>query len=270
MERDRPPEPGSSASGEDDAGEFERLLLEYIDRLNGGEMLDPERIIRTHPQHGPDLVRHLEVFHGMVRAVPEPVLGTLGDYTLRRQIGRGGMGIVYEAWQNSVDRPVALKVLPAGIAADERALQRFVREAKTAAQLSHPHIVGVHGMGVERDTPYYAMEFVEGETLARLLAEARPSFGATREELAFYSNVAKAFADVADGLQHAHARRVIHRDIKPSNLILDRGGRLRILDFGLARLEGQESLTQTGDFVGTPLYMSPEQAQVRKIPIDHR
>jgi serine/threonine protein kinase len=120
------------------------------------------------------------------------------------------------------------------------------------------------------------MEFVEGETLAQVLGklktaepEADTPFG-KMNQVGYFAAFATAFADVADGLQHAHPKGIIHRDIKPSNLILDGKGRLRILDFGLARLEGQESLTLSGDFVGTPNYMSPEQARRRKIPVDHR
>jgi hypothetical protein len=180
------------------------------------------------------------------------------------------MGVVYEAWESSMDRRVALKVLPPGIAADERALQWFVREARTAGQLSHPNVVSVYGMGLKDQTPHFAMEFVEGETLAQVLArlkgakaDEKTAFGFPRDDVAFYSTLARAFADTADGLQHAHAKKIIHRDIKPSNLILDSEGRLRILDFGPARLEGQESLTLSGDFLGTPQYMSPEQARRR-------
>ena len=120
------------------------------------------------------------------------------------------------------------------------------------------------------------MEYVEGDTLAQILAkieEAKPqtetSFG-PKDDADYFVKLARAFGDVADGLQHAHSKGVVHRDIKPSNLILDGEGRLRILDFGLARLEGQASLTLSGDFVGTPLYMSPEQARRQKIAVDHR
>ena len=121
------------------------------------------------------------------------------------------------------------------------------------------------------------MEYVEGETLAQIVArekdalpEEKTAFGFPRDDVAYYSTLARCFADVADGLQHAHSKGVVHRDIKPSNLILDAEGRLRILDFGLAHLEGQESLTVSGDIVGTPQYMSPEQAKRHKIPVDHR
>ena len=100
--------------------------------------------------------------------------GTLGDYTLRRQIGRGGMGVVYEAWQNSMNRQVALKVLPKAIAVDTKSVTRFVREAQLAGKLDHPNVVHVHAMGLEEQIPYYAMEFVEGETLAQIIAR-RPT-----------------------------------------------------------------------------------------------
>ncbi|HAK97196.1 MAG TPA: hypothetical protein DCM87_19955 [Planctomycetes bacterium] len=276
MSNDRDPRPGE---GDGSSEALDRLVLEYVDRLNAGEKLDRAAIERAHPAEAVELLGRLEAFVELgdeLRAGGES-LGTLGDYTLRRRIGRGGMGVVYEAWENSMDRRVALKVLPPGVAADERALQRFVREAKTAGQLNHPNVVSVYGMGLREQTPYYAMEFVEGETLAQILTRVRDAspgaptpFGVSREDQEFHLRVARAFADAADGLQHAHARGVIHRDIKPSNLILDREGRLRILDFGLARLEGQESITVSGDVVGTVQYMSPEQAQVRKIPVDQR
>jgi serine/threonine protein kinase/Tfp pilus assembly protein PilF len=261
----------------DSSGGIDRKVGEYVDRINSGSSIDPIEVLAENPIDGPEILERLERFIDSfaVARTPDP-LGTLGDYTLRRQIGRGGMGVVYDAWQNSLDRQVALKVLPAGIAADDRAFQRFMREAKTAAKLQHPHIVGVYGMGLEQNTPYFAMEFVEGETLAQVLIrlkdsafDAQTPFG-KKDDVRYFANLAEAFASVADGLQHAHSKGIIHRDIKPSNLILDLEGRLRILDFGLARLEGQESLTLTGDFLGTPLYMSPEQARRKKIPVDHR
>ena len=220
------------------------MLWQYIDRLNAGEEIDRETIAAEHPHVADEIVQQIETFCEFgsteVREVDNS-LGTLGDYTLRRQIGRGG--VVYEAWDGSMDRVVALKVLPTGAAVDDKTFDRFMREARTAGKLSHPNVVPVYGVGLKENTP--------------LLRDVdRP--------------IASAFADVADGLHHAHSKGVIHRDIKPSNLILESAGRLRILDFGLARLEGQESLTLPGDFVGTPAYMSPEQAKRRKIPVDHR
>jgi serine/threonine protein kinase/tetratricopeptide (TPR) repeat protein len=259
----------------------DEVFEEYLERINTGGPLDLEELRRLYPEFAERLIVELEIYESIGEGVEgnfragEP-LGILGDYTLRRQIGRGGMGVVYEAWQNSMNRRVALKVLPAGVAVDRKASARFMREAQAAGQLNHPNVVHVHALGIEENTPYYAMEFIDGETLAQIITrwKATPAaatpFGSSREELAFYSNLAKAFADVAEGLQHAHSKGIIHRDIKPSNLILDGDGQLRILDFGLARLEGQKSLTLTGEFLGTPLYMSPEQARRKKIPVDHR
>jgi serine/threonine protein kinase len=261
----------------DESKDLEELLAHYVDRLNEGEHIGREEILARNPVHGPKLIEHLEGFiEWTVDTDSNQPLGTLGDYTLRRQVGRGGMGVVYEAWENSMDRRVALKVLPAAVAADNKAFLRFLREAKAAGQLSHPNVVPVFAMGVKEQTPYYAMEYVEGETLAQVLAKLREidpdgetAFG-KKDSLVYFGKLAEAFAEVADGLQHAHAKKVIHRDIKPSNLILDGEARFRILDFGLALLEGQESLTFSGDFVGTPQYMSPEQARRKKIAIDHR
>ncbi|MBI4586436.1 MAG: protein kinase [Planctomycetes bacterium] len=307
----------------DEGKNLEALFAHYVDRLNSGEKLDAEKILAENPQLGKELLEYLEGFieAGLKRETANS-LGTFGDYKLLRQIGRGGMGVVYEAWQSSLDRRVALKVLPVEVAADSKAFTRFVREAKVAGKMNHPNFVAVYGMGFEEGMPFFAMEFVEGETLAKILKqlsaacdkssaedqgqvflsisrlfhpngnpdEASSAAGgsakpAAREFLSpnppngqgaggillqYCLSLARAFAEVAEGLQHAHGRGVIHRDLKPSNLILDREGRLRILDFGLAHLEGQESLTRMGDVVGTPLYMSPEQASTRKMPLDHR
>ncbi|MBI4583994.1 MAG: protein kinase [Planctomycetes bacterium] len=295
--------------------EFQHLLAFYLDRLNAGELLDPDQILAEHPDEGPAILRDLEAFIGAgSRDEFDRNLGTLGDYQLLRKIGHGGMGVVYEAWEKSMDRRVALKVLPAVVAVDEKAVMRFVREAQIAGKLNHPNVVSVYSIGVKEQKPFYAMEFVEGETLAQILGRVKAAEGKEEEKssilqrisqtlgksndtnlvmettpaeavedsaqkasfrpkvanLAYFYNLAEAFAGVADGLQHSHSKGIIHRDIKPSNLILDKDGRLRILDFGLARIAGQESLTRSGEFIGTPLYMSPEQAKARRVPIDYR
>ncbi|MBI4582951.1 MAG: protein kinase [Planctomycetes bacterium] len=267
----------SAGTGSGDLSRGEALLAEYVERLNAGEAIDIAAIKKDHPEIAADLIHQLRLFQGVFQDPASPAsLGTLGDYTLRRQIGRGGMGVVYEAWQNSMDRQVALKVMPKAIAVDTKAVARFIQEAQLAGRLNHPNIVHVHGMGVEQQVPYYAMDFVEGETLAQIVgklkdaeADTETPFG-EKDDVRYYANLAEAFAAVADGLQHAHSKGITHRDIKPSNLILDREECLRILDFGLARIEGQESLTISGDVVGTPQYMSPEQARRKNIPIDHR
>ena len=260
-------------------GEYDSVLAACIERLLDGDDLDPDRLRVEYPECWEELVVDLELFlepEGSLASAHAEPLRTIGDYSLEREIGRGGMGVVYEAWQKSVERQVALKVLPAGLAADDRAFQRFMREAKTAARLHHPHVVSVFGLGIEDNTPYYAMEYVEGETLAQVIDRAReehprpPALFETGDGSIDYRTTATSFAQVAAGLHHAHSRGVTHRDLKPSNLIIDRDRRLRILDFGLARLDGQESLTLSGDLIGTPLYMSPEQARRRKVTVDHR
>ncbi len=294
--------------------EFEALLAGYVEQLNLRGFIDPEQIREDHPLLGSAILEDMEAYIELQRGPEEAgPLGTLGDYTLRRRIGRGGMGIVYDAWQQSMERPVALKVLPPAIAADEKAFHRFMREARAAGKLNHPNVVPVYAVGQDDKTPFYAMELVEGKTLDRILARIRAATGKEADklellescskafaqseeddgpgahaetpaegraprtiagsedvELRYWSRLAAAFAGAADGLHHAHSRGIVHRDIKPSNLILDGNGRIRILDFGLARQEGLESLTATGAAVGTPLYMSPEQAQARRVEIDHR
>src|SRR5438093_1565274 len=140
-------------SSEDRQERVEDIVADYVDRMNRGERLTSDQVRDAHPELAEELLEHLETFVELTSPSDDNrPLGTLGDYTLRRQIGRGGMGVVYEAWQNSLDRQVALKVLPAGVAADNKAFMRFMREAKTAAQLSHPHVVAVFGMGVEQNT----------------------------------------------------------------------------------------------------------------------
>ncbi len=142
----------------DDEDTVDGIVSGYLDRLNEGEILDGEEILRECPEHGHEVLERLETFQSVGSdSPPDAPLGTLGDYTLRRQIGRGGMGVVYDAWQNSMDRQVALTVLPAGLAADEKTFTRFMREAKTAGKLDHPNVVAVHAAGFDENTPYYAM-----------------------------------------------------------------------------------------------------------------
>ena len=211
------------------AHDLDEIVSDYLDALNRGQELDPLEIARHHPDHGTEVLRQLYAFLDLGRqAADQPPLGTLGDYTLQREIGRGGMGVVYEARQESMDRFVALKVLPPGLALDDKAFHRFMREAKTAGRLDHPNVVHVYGLGIEEQTPYYSMELVGGETLAEVLKQVHslPAHSETRfgrkDEVAYFAAIATAFADVASGLQHAHTSGVVHRDIKPSNLIFDR------------------------------------------------
>jgi tetratricopeptide (TPR) repeat protein len=174
-----------------------------------------------------------------------------GDYELSRVLGRGGMGVVYKARQVSLNRPVALKMIRAGLWAGDEEIRRFRNEAEAIANLDHPQIVTVHEVGEHSGQHYFSMKLVEGPSLAERLE----AYAAKPRE------AAKLVAEVARAVHHAHQRGILHRDLKPSNILLDREGRPHVTDFGLARkLEGNGSLSVSGSIVGTPSYMSPEQA----------
>lgn len=244
----------------------------------------------------------------------------LGDFELRQEIGRGGMGTVFEAWQKSLNRTVALKVLAHQISASPNAIKRFQREAQAAAKLHHMHITPIFAQGQDRGVHYYAMELVDGPSLAGVLSVARegieekpvasvldetvvlarsgarcddeavspgnsePASEAARTRLCRsmaetigrpraldqYAMVARHIATIADALDYAHRQGVVHRDIKPHNLLFGSDGHLRITDFGLARLSAEPGVTMTGEMVGSPLYMSPEQILEDRENIDHR
>jgi tRNA A-37 threonylcarbamoyl transferase component Bud32 len=175
----------------------------------------------------------------------------VGKFEVLEQLGRGAFGTVYKARDPELQRLVAVKVPRAGSFATSAEEERFLREARAAAQLSHPGIVPVLEIAHDGGVPYIVSEYVEGLTLADLLTARRPAF---RE-------AAELVAAVADALDYAHRQKVIHRDIKPSNLLIDDAGRPHVTDFGLARRgEGEITVTLDGQILGTPAYMSPEQA----------
>jgi len=175
----------------------------------------------------------------------------LGRYELREVLGRGAMGVVYKAYDSFLDRIVAVKTYRQDIAASEQLRKRFEREVRTAGRLSHPNIVVVHDGGLENDTPFLAMEFIDGPTLeAELARRGRLS---TKEALAIVLGV-------AEGLAFAHQQGVIHRDVKPANILLTPSGEPKVSDFGVAKLMTSES-AQTTMAVGTPSYMAPEQIE---------
>jgi tetratricopeptide (TPR) repeat protein len=192
----------------------------------------------------------------------------LGDYKIIRLIGKGGMATVYEAEQISLKRRVALKVLPGHLSLHDEAVKRFRREAEAGGRQSHPGIVAIFGVGEHEGYHYIAEELVEGETsLADLLDEYRHEKALP---LGYYQQGAQLIMEVAGALQHAHEAGVIHRDVKPSNVLITREGKPKVSDFGLAKVEDALALSRTGEFIGTPFYMSPEQAMSRRIGIDHR
>ena len=175
-----------------------------------------------------------------------------GRYSLERELGRGGMGVVYLAREVRLDRPVAIKLLPPELAAQASLRDRFMREARTAARLSHPYIVPIHSVDDIGGFVFYVMAYVDGETLAQRVA-AR---GALPPH-----EVVRVLREVAWALAYAHAQGVVHRDIKPANILLERGNeRAMVTDFGIARVAHVSGDTSVGEVLGTPEYMSPEQA----------
>jgi serine/threonine protein kinase len=309
-----------SASG------LENLLEAFAARLDTGETLDVEAFAAAHPEHAEQLRRVLPTMLlladlgrsacGAGAAPPlagsdsEPIAGLLGDFRIIREVGRGGMGVVYEAEQISLKRRVALKVLPFAAMMDPRQLQRFHNEARAAACLHHNHIVPVYFVGCERGVHFFAMQLIGGQTLAHLIADLRlqiadlrqsekgsgpvpqsgdvaadlqsaqkistfphagPSTQTPAQRANYFRQVAQWGVQAAEALDYAHQTGVVHRDIKPGNLILDARGEVWVTDFGLAQFQQAEgNLTLTGDLVGTLRYMSPEQALGKRMPIDHR
>jgi tetratricopeptide (TPR) repeat protein/serine/threonine protein kinase len=292
---------------------------EFTERLNRGEQPDIEEYAQLHPEIAELLRQVLPALQVMAPPGSHPshdsaeertaLAGFLGDFRIGKEIGRGGMGIVYEAEQISLRRRVALKVLPFASTLDPKRLQRFRNEAQAAAQLHHTNIVPVFAVGSERSVHFYAMQCIEGQSLAAVIEELRrlskPSAKqqqaadlATQRQPAiseaassdpastkiiaglsterslrsneFYRTVAELGLQAALALHYAHEMGVVHRDIKPANLLLDAGRNLWITDFGLAQIKTEDGLTMTGDLVGTICYMSPEQALGKRVTLDHR
>ncbi|MCA9163575.1 MAG: serine/threonine protein kinase, partial [Planctomycetales bacterium] len=312
----------------DEPSEFDGLTVEqqqrltavldaYLTSLERNAPLRLESLVAEHP----DLAEPLAFYvHSLVELhdaaagfqAPHPTPDTpdgeedtarrLGDFELIREVGRGGMGVVYEARQISLSRRVALKVLPFAAVLDSRQIARFKNEATAAAQLHHPHIAPVFAVGSERGVYYYAMQFIDGQPLDRAIAELRQrqsargsTFGSEAKPVggsseprnsdtanqatlvdkwtsrqAYFRAVARLGIQAAQALHAAHEEGVVHRDIKPSNLMLDGDGKLWVTDFGLARCHTNATLTRTGDMVGTMRYMSPEQATGDAALVDAR
>ena len=314
--RPQPPDPDATASAP--AATHEDRLLEavkeYQARIEAGEAPNRAEFLARHRDlgdelaeclEGLDLLRHVTDSAPSRSSPPATPVGEavpaepLGDFRIVREIGRGGMAVVYEAVQLSLGRRVALKVLPFAATLDPRRLQRFRTEAQAAAQLHHTNIVPVYAVGCERGVHFYAMQLIEGQSLASVLrhlrepgassagtartgswagplpepafeAEAardtRSAFTATLSQQCsvrpqdYFRAVAALALQAAEALEHAHQFGIVHRDVKPANLLVDAHGRLWVTDFGLAQVQDGGDLTRTGDLVGTLRYMSPEQA----------
>jgi serine/threonine protein kinase len=303
-----PADSKSSRIGESEDPRVTRALEEYLAAVRSGRRPERRAFLAGHADIAEELADCMEGLEFIqsaaphlqrhVNEVPDSLpANPLGDYRIVRELGRGGMGVVYEAVQLSLGRRVALKVLPFAAALDQRQMQRFRNEAMAAAHLSHPHIVPVYAVGCERGVHYYAMQLVEGQPLTALIAGLREGHGATtgpaapaaeagaetapaaaaglstersHRSPAFVRAAARLGVQAAEALEHAHQTGVVHRDIKPANVLVDARGHLWVTDFGLAQIRGGADLTLTGDLVGTLRYMSPEQALAKHDLVDHR
>ncbi|MCP3917824.1 MAG: protein kinase [bacterium] len=273
-----PPSPPGSAPGAPE--EPHDPLSEAVERfaflVEDDPALDLEAFLADYPiDVRDDLRRHCEDARRVLSTLrrrssfraerPERI----GEYRLEEELGRGGMGIVYRAWQESLQRWVALKVLGIHPGVTTRAIERFRREATTAGKLRHPGIVQVYAVGESDGVLWIAMEHIEGETLASWLV-TRAGRRTDGDEGRDIATIAERIAQMADALEYAHGQGVIHRDIKPANVLIDSGRRARLVDFGLAKDLGELSISHSGDLAGTPHYMSPEQAAAKRSQIDHR
>jgi tetratricopeptide (TPR) repeat protein len=319
LSADNPESAAPSASLDDPR--VHQAMEEYLRLLQAGQRPDRQAFLARYPEVADPLavcLQGLDFVHAAGAELSHPAAGSgsaaggnddaavappeaLGDFRIVREVGRGGMGVVYEAEQLSLGRRVALKVLPFAATMDPRQLQRFHNEARAAAALDHPHIVHVHAVGCERAVHYYAMQFIDGLTLAQLIAHQRGQLPQRPEEpttdytppaadqpaaetaaaaadttaqrprdLPEFRRIAEWGRQAAEALDHAHTLGIVHRDIKPANLLVDGHGKLWVTDFGLAQIQSDARLTITGDLVGTLRYMSPEQALAKRVVVDHR
>ncbi|AWM40990.1 Serine/threonine-protein kinase PknB [Gemmata obscuriglobus] len=278
----------------DDRDPVDVLAEEFADRLRRGEHPSVSAYAAAHPDHAEQLrellpaVAQMELLKRFRTPGAEPSLpDRLGDFRIVRELGRGGMGVVFEAVQESLGRPVALKVLARHAQLDRTRRERFVREAQAAAKLHHTNIVPVFGVGEQDGLPYYVMQLIPGCGLHALVRLWRRQLGrsaeAARETLAHgpgtkpaaappyeavepepdgpnygdWRFVAGAGLQAAEALDYAHQHGVLHRDVKPANLLFD-GASVWVADFGLAKLMNADGLTATGDILGTLQYVPPE------------
>ncbi len=261
----------SSSSGDERDLRLQAVLLPYLLALEKGQAPDRRQLLTDHP----DLADKLQEFfagqdclQGVWNPPPVEERGPIGDFHLLREIGRGGMGVVYEARQCGLNRQVALKVIMPERLGHPEVLQRFQREVLAAARLNHENIVTVYHADVTGPRPYLAMEYLPGIDLNRLVKQAGP---------VAVPQACSYILQAAAGLQHAHERGLVHRDVKPHNLMVTPSPldpatsgprlapRVKILDLGLARLslpgESGNELTRSGQVLGTPHFISPEQAE---------
>ena len=271
------PEPRASTSHPDPV---EELLVQCL-QVSSFDA-EVERACAEHPEHATELRRRLMHLRRAGMSPSQPAYADvhqptqLGPYRLVERLGGGGMGVVWRSIEEPFGREVAVKVVRAEHLYVGTARLRFLREIEAVSMLQHQGIVPVYSFGEHGDVPYYAMEMVAGRSLAELLASLQTTPAASLSPALLHQDGAPDWMDaccivvakVARALQHAHERNIVHRDVKPSNIMLADDGRVLLIDFGLAQVEGAETLTRGGVQPGSLSYMSPE--QVRGEAVDHR
>lgn len=246
----------SPAGGHDDEDDpLDLVMADYLERLEAGEQPDPADYLEKNPEHSDELRSFFRNHHWMGdTAPPEPasLVGTqVGPYRIESEIARGGMGVVYRATQQGLDRPVALKLISSGLLAGAEERKRFRIEAEAAARLEHPGIISIYEIGSWKGYEYFSMMLVQGSTLQHHVDHPTEDDHAS----------AKMVRDIARATAYAHSQGIVHRDLKPENILVGEDGRPLITDFGLAKWHREGTMiTRTGQVLGTPHYMSPEQA----------
>ena len=265
----QPVETTSDLTAEVTCDPFDRVAEDFLERCRRGESPSISEYAARYPEHALAIrkllpsVAMMEQLKRRQRLLREkedhpagPMPDRLGEFRLIRELGRGGMGIVYEAVQESLGRPVALKVIPHHGLLDAKRRQRFQREAQAVAQLHHTNIVPIFAVGEHDGLPYYAMQYIRGTGLDHLVETWRSE--AAPRGVGHWQFVARVGVQAAEAIQYAHEQGILHRDIKPANLLVDERQVVWITDFGLAKLAGRDDLTQSGDVIGTLRYLAPE------------
>lgn len=274
------------------AGHVQRAVEQFVELCAAGAPPDPVAFAANYPAEARARItaqcRNYLEFDGLVGAQTGKSLGkpdsakvrTFGDYRIEEELGRGGMGVVYLATQQSLNRRVALKVMASGLTLSKRHVERFRREATAAAQLRHPGIVPVHEFTEVDGTFAFAMDYIAGRNLGDILDDLRLANSGSggsvegtlglQPEHGYTAECALLCAHVASALAAAHQQGITHRDIKPRNLMIDERRQVRLLDFGLAKSEDQGSISISGEITGTAHYMSPEQTLAKRAGLDHR
>ena len=250
-----PPPSNERSHPEKSTATLEAVMAEYLERLEAGATPDPAAYLASYPQHASELRSFFRNHHWLGEASapgsPSLIGAKIGSYEIESEIARGGMGIVYRARQEGLKRPVALKLISSGVLAGREERNRFRIEAKAAAGLQHPGIIAIHEIGSWQGYEYFSMTLVDGPTLQK-------NVDATTFD---DHQSARLVREIANAVDYAHRFGIVHRDLKPDNILVSEDGRPLVTDFGLAKWHREGTMiTRTGQVVGTPHYMSPEQA----------